>query len=250
MGLVFDYIVSLTNLYGLVHKEKVAEIYNMQNEAKVDNEAIESIMLNNEQELKHYFVYIDEAYFVQEAITVINEFDDYQEQKKGKPYYIPNKKELLKYKDEGYFERTPAYRRLYQFIKKVRKTDNIHSVEEVCMDIVGYCRFEMNPMKILKELNKIGIECTSEHDISEALNLITDLANHTRLWGNNGYTPEEMFEKFERPHLQPLSEGTLRNVASRGDKLPKRNPAERVIRVGRNDLCPCGSGKKYKKCCL
>lgn len=21
------------------------------------------------------------------------------------------------------------------------------------------------------------------------------------------------------------------------------------IKVGRNDLCPCGSGKKYKKCC-
>jgi len=23
-----------------------------------------------------------------------------------------------------------------------------------------------------------------------------------------------------------------------------------LIEVGRNDLCPCGSGKKYKKCCL
>ncbi|WP_334297396.1 SEC-C metal-binding domain-containing protein [Anaerosolibacter carboniphilus] len=23
----------------------------------------------------------------------------------------------------------------------------------------------------------------------------------------------------------------------------------RLIKVGRNDLCPCGSGKKYKKCC-
>lgn len=23
----------------------------------------------------------------------------------------------------------------------------------------------------------------------------------------------------------------------------------RVIKVGRNDPCPCGSGKKYKKCC-
>jgi uncharacterized protein YecA (UPF0149 family) len=22
-----------------------------------------------------------------------------------------------------------------------------------------------------------------------------------------------------------------------------------ATRVGRNDLCPCGSGKKYKKCC-
>ncbi|WP_247747374.1 SEC-C metal-binding domain-containing protein [Alkalihalobacillus sp. BA299] len=22
-----------------------------------------------------------------------------------------------------------------------------------------------------------------------------------------------------------------------------------VIKVSRNDVCPCGSGKKYKKCC-
>ncbi len=21
-------------------------------------------------------------------------------------------------------------------------------------------------------------------------------------------------------------------------------------RIGRNDICPCGSGKKYKKCCM
>ncbi|MGH9934851.1 MAG: SEC-C metal-binding domain-containing protein, partial [Blastocatellia bacterium] len=23
-----------------------------------------------------------------------------------------------------------------------------------------------------------------------------------------------------------------------------------ISSIGRNDLCPCGSGKKYKKCCL
>ena len=22
-----------------------------------------------------------------------------------------------------------------------------------------------------------------------------------------------------------------------------------IMKIGRNDLCPCGSGKKYKKCC-
>ena len=27
-------------------------------------------------------------------------------------------------------------------------------------------------------------------------------------------------------------------------------PPRRVAKVGRNDPCPCGSGKKYKKCCL
>lgn len=30
------------------------------------------------------------------------------------------------------------------------------------------------------------------------------------------------------------------------EKQLKRNPA----RVGRNEACPCGSGKKFKKCCL
>ena len=28
--------------------------------------------------------------------------------------------------------------------------------------------------------------------------------------------------------------------------LPKRRP---TLKVNRNDTCPCGSGKKYKKCC-
>ena len=23
-----------------------------------------------------------------------------------------------------------------------------------------------------------------------------------------------------------------------------------MLRVGRNDPCPCGSGKKYKRCCM
>ncbi len=33
-----------------------------------------------------------------------------------------------------------------------------------------------------------------------------------------------------------------------GDKTVKRQP-RRVQKIGRNDPCPCGSGKKYKNCC-
>lgn len=33
-----------------------------------------------------------------------------------------------------------------------------------------------------------------------------------------------------------------------GTKLPRKEPV-RSTRVGRNDPCPCGSGKKFKKCC-
>jgi uncharacterized protein YecA (UPF0149 family) len=31
----------------------------------------------------------------------------------------------------------------------------------------------------------------------------------------------------------------------------RTQPVRRVeAKVGRNDPCPCGSGKKYKKCCM
>ncbi|HNQ01449.1 MAG: SEC-C domain-containing protein [Syntrophobacterales bacterium] len=30
---------------------------------------------------------------------------------------------------------------------------------------------------------------------------------------------------------------------------PEKSPAKKP-ETGRNDACPCGSGKKYKRCCL
>jgi uncharacterized protein len=34
-----------------------------------------------------------------------------------------------------------------------------------------------------------------------------------------------------------------------GTKLPRKEPV-RSTRIGRNDACPCGSGKKFKRCCI
>lgn len=40
-------------------------------------------------------------------------------------------------------------------------------------------------------------------------------------------------------------------LARRPEQAPASGPVRRSEpRVGRNDPCPCGSGKKYKKCCL
>jgi len=38
-------------------------------------------------------------------------------------------------------------------------------------------------------------------------------------------------------------------TASHGKEEVKRKPVTKAKKVGRNDPCPCGSGKKYKKCC-
>ena len=34
------------------------------------------------------------------------------------------------------------------------------------------------------------------------------------------------------------------------EDLPETEPVRTEPKIGRNDPCPCGSGKKYKKCCF
>ncbi len=53
----------------------------------------------------------------------------------------------------------------------------------------------------------------------------------------------ETVEPYPMPKPVPAKP---RRSASAGNDLPMRS----LIKAGRNDPCPCGSGKKFKKCCL
>mgnify|MGYP003297608900 CR=1 FL=1 len=53
-------------------------------------------------------------------------------------------------------------------------------------------------------------------------------------------------EKVRRA-LQPV----WREIhGTNGGAVPSEPRMLAGVKVGRNDPCPCGSGKKYKKCCL
>jgi len=72
-----------------------------------------------------------------------------------------------------------------------------------------------------------------------------------------GLSPEEAFlvktalnERLERHGLAPaFSMETGDETEDWEDDEPEPEPAQPPVKVGRNDPCPCGSGKKYKKCC-
>jgi preprotein translocase subunit SecA len=52
---------------------------------------------------------------------------------------------------------------------------------------------------------------------------------------------------------EPLKREKVAKVTSAGagdDKSVRKEPLKKKVKVGRNDPCPCGSGKKYKNCCL
>ena len=65
---------------------------------------------------------------------------------------------------------------------------------------------------------------------------------------------EETVRRLMTVELRPSQEVKRQKVATElstsGEKTVKSQPVRVTGKVGPNDPCPCGSGKKYKKCCM
>ncbi len=72
------------------------------------------------------------------------------------------------------------------------------------------------------------------------------------LWNNDRWTPSEIAEVEALQRTLKIAD-TARLPAQRRRPLeypePRALAGSRQTRPGRNDPCPCGSGRKYKKCC-
>ena len=85
------------------------------------------------------------------------------------------------------------------------------------------------PTDVVEAASEMGVFETSE-DVEGAVGRVMAFANALPDWWNNGWPPDALHERV-----------TGRRVF--------RNPDGAPMKIGRNDPCPCGSGKKYKKCC-
>jgi len=145
-----------------------------------------------------------------------------------KPYYVPEKEYLLRYESMDYSEKTPQYTALCKYLEKFEQKDT-ELVRKVILDIPRMNEFENNPaLAAVEMIDEFEIIHSKEGLSQEFLNLLGDYFNNSRLYSNRGYTPNELRELFGARSIQPV---------------------RTTEKVGRNDPCPCGSGKKYKKCC-
>ena len=239
--LIKQYIIALTNLYGQVPVELVVDIYNSQNEVQI---GIDDVEVYYDEDLSKQYVYAYKDHFVHETIMQFNDFKSMQKKKADKPYYIPDKEELLKYSDMLYYDKTKQYDNLMKYVKKNFFPNDHEKTEMLCENMMWKCRDDFRPGEAFDLFNTFEVYFKDEKQVNEVMQLVIDLSNNVRLWENNGHTPNEIFEKFEKPNMRPLPDKSFEFGGSNVIDIKTRQ------KVGRNDPCPCGSGKKYKKCCL
>ncbi|MDD4773565.1 MAG: SEC-C metal-binding domain-containing protein [Eubacteriales bacterium] len=200
---------------------------------------------------------------------------------KRKPRYIPPREEFIKYADPDYYEVNPQFRalrayladtlvgRLREYAESFNKPDYSEYSEysnytdytrytvyfnylkellpapqqsvtpekllDYFMSVISHTfQTEQNTLEsMLDLLDDVDMQTDNADDMRSLLNLIMSAYNSARNWRNKGYTPGEMVGHGK---ILPMPDTGIETV-----RVPPR--------VGRNDPCPCGSGKKYKKCC-
>ena len=226
------HVISVLNLYGAVKLSWAVELYNRRNVAAI-NELELAQFVKTDMRLVCQSKIIED-YIVEETIYALDKtnFKDFIEATTDREYYVPSDILLEKMYDERYYEPSIPIEKFKSYLKK---TYNIEEtlIEEIVIAVTMITRVDCDRSGqtteiILEEIANLGVEFKSLAEINEVVKHVVAITGCTRKWINKGFTNQEL-----SPHT--FDEKT-------GQKI-------KVIDIGRNAPCPCGSGKKYKKCC-
>lgn len=280
--LLKQYFQAFANLYGVCSLQKAMQIIKLQNpKLKLSKEQILGFADNYSGDWK--IVSPDKVYsnapatapmhreIVNKMLVFYSDYGGYyyvRSHHADKEHYIPAKDELLKYAQKEYYEKTQytdAMARLLQ--KELRVKDWERKLLEIVLNL------RLDSFDIQAFIDTLGGELPNFDISQEAINLYTNLHNNTRLMVNRGYTASELSRKYNPhgalpksvsfgPGIQSLIQSGELNADELISGFTEMNiPPElkqslisetskaKQAKPGRNDLCPCGSGKKYKKCC-
>ena len=201
---------------------------------------------------------------------------DLRVRQQGKDYYIPTAAEVEELFDTCALLSTPAYQKMKKYMTK-----NMHltvtEAEDILLDLWDMLSTDDDFHESLQWF--MGqFELMKKKQAEDVLNLFMPLSNNTRMISNKGHTPSELSGRIKfGPGNMPvitagssLAAGMLAKAApeirkmgfgldleSNAAKIPVMdlpNGLDGPVKMSQkkvypNDPCPCGSGKKFKKCC-
>ncbi len=227
------YARAAVNLYGVISKKEFAEIFNRQNVEQTTSNEIVTLLLP--LVLKHKWYCFYKEYIVHcWAIDDFEYADSWLREQEDKPRFIPEKNDFLKFENQYYESEKQAscWNKLHEFV--VMEWPDNNQKYRFYNELKEISAFSTGIQEVSELLEKYGLVFNSEKQARTFFNLLMDARNNTRLWSNKGYSPIEMRKLLDR-------------------RSPKSDPSQIIVperkKVGPNDPCPCGSGKKYKKCC-
>lgn len=251
MGLVTGVRFTLRaclNLFGVIEREKLKEIaidqmFERANWSEKDKQVMQGIS-EKIDEVIDILAEREEEFWCDGEYIISIDFEDERDYKhflrkvSGKDYFIPSGKEIKAYAENQVDIENPYYQKLKSdltklFKDKVKADDILFEIEfRVVQD-------DMSFGDIVKLLNMHFVVFPNETRADYFAKNCKKWLYTVKRWSNRGFSNEEIGKPDDTEEVQSLV-SSLQEQGQTVRKEPK---------IGRNDPCPCGSGKKYKKCC-
>ncbi|MDP4091437.1 MAG: SEC-C domain-containing protein [Bacillota bacterium] len=185
-----------------------------------------------ENSYKEYGLCYDGTYLYHEEVFDPEEVES-QQNIRDKLDFLPlSEAQVLSASEDNYRDWNLYDQKLYNFIDSNFDID-IEDAEEFVNELKMDFRSGFAFSEAIEELSR-SFELEDIELLRTISGLVKDVYNHSGQWVLKGNSPSE-----------------ARNLTKPSQSLQEELAAETLsFKVGRNDLCPCGSGKKFKNCCL
>lgn len=226
--------------YGVMQQEiLIAQVEKFTNE-KIDSFEFLHVMKIAETMYQSFEIQVDKRIYIDFRVDDPDFILVEQSKRKQIPYYPFTEQELLQSSEDGFIPLTQGFKKLRKYI--LRNFDIEESdVLDILDNVIVISNMDQKPTAPLQYLNEV-FEFNSEKQLQEFIPLVMNATNDVRLWMLKGHTPSEITQ-MNNSNFKELPKGEF--VLQNEDTSPIKKS-----KIGRNDPCPCGSGKKYKKCCI
>ena len=256
------------NFYGVFDKDVLLEMYNARKGYHVSYEELERMCNEFPEDLTECRLEDGQKFIVVKYIAYDGSFKELLEIQQGKDFYIPTAEEVLDYNKNLYLSKETAYQKLREFFQKEIGL-TYRDADDEAAEVWEKVQYDVDIQDMFQYLLDLYGEELTEQRLDMLVNLLQDANNHTRLQIHRGHTPDEILQNDIRmgyftqpPVIVPGSTNAANmlkaasaELAAMGVRVDFDSNADIVAdgkiqeKIYPNDPCPCGSGKKYKKCC-
>lgn len=221
---IFRLAYGLLYYYGVLECSVLIEKLIKLTNTDIDDYVLLGCLINHD--MRYSEVRFEGTYFVYDEVYDANHIITEQNARADIDYKDLDERNLLSVTEKDFSGWNLYDIRMFEYLSGIIDATK-DEVSEIVDTIINMIKNDIKLTAIVEQLcDKIVFE--SKEQLEVIVSNVSSMNNNCRMWVLKGHSPDEI---------------------SSADKTSLLNLPSKSVKIGRNVLCPCGSGKKYKNCC-
>lgn len=228
---IIKYTKSLTNMCGITTVTHIRDQWNLNHphDSLSPNAIIKALKKSGRED----GFYLEEPVFaVTNLLESVEKGREVTEKYvRGEAYRYASEEEIEAFEDAPQIDNSEEYIYLRAYLERAAGEE---SATKLINELFLLAMHDPQDEEIMAVIEKSGVS-VPENEKDALLLMIREWIYFLHIWACKGYMPSELKEE---------------KLEGRNFRLEKGHRFKKIAKMGRNEPCPCLSGRKFKSCCM